>query len=167
MDYKYERLPNFCFGCGRIGHKLKDFEEIEDPDEDTYNGVEEKEQAFGPWIRASPLPKISYEAKKDSSSGTCSKSLFPSTSNCKNLNSEGAKEVEEEVEQQKAPSRNHEKSVEGEVNMVGDAQKDVEGEAEFFWVVSISSVSIKGIEEASSKAPDDSNFYDIFSIIYY
>jgi hypothetical protein len=52
MDYKYERLPNFCFGCGRIGHKLKDFEEIEDPDEDTYNGVEEKEQAFGPWIRA-------------------------------------------------------------------------------------------------------------------
>jgi hypothetical protein len=29
--------------------------------------------------------------------------------------------VEEEVEEQNAPNRNHEKPAEGEVNMVGDA----------------------------------------------
>jgi len=76
VDYKYERLPNFCFVCGRIGHQMRDCEDTEENDQEGYNEVEEKDQAFGPWLRASPLPKITYELGKESSSSACSKSLL-------------------------------------------------------------------------------------------
>ncbi|MBA0881349.1 hypothetical protein Goshw_019997 [Gossypium schwendimanii] len=28
IPFKYENLPGFCFGCGRIGHKIKDCNDI-------------------------------------------------------------------------------------------------------------------------------------------
>ncbi|CAJ2634985.1 unnamed protein product [Trifolium pratense] len=101
VDYKYERLPKFCFACGRIGHQMRDCEDIEDHHEHQYSDLEEKQQAFGPWLRASPLPKSFYEVKNESSSSSCSKSLFPSTSNSKGT----VKEMEEEVEQQSTSNR--------------------------------------------------------------
>lgn len=81
--FKYERLPNFCFGCGRIGHQFKECEEVVGKEDGSYSEVQELDLTYGAWMRASPLPKIFTEAKKEPSSGTCSKSLFPSTSSSK------------------------------------------------------------------------------------
>lgn len=35
--FKYERLPNFYFVCGGIRHHLKDYDELEDKDEESYS----------------------------------------------------------------------------------------------------------------------------------
>ncbi|CAJ2671908.1 unnamed protein product [Trifolium pratense] len=162
VDYKYERLPNFCFACGRIGHQMRDCEEVDDHDTDAYSELEEKDQAFGPWLRASPLPKVFYEVKKETSSGTCSKSLFTSTSNSKGQSSGTAKANEEEVDQQNATSgteiplktneKNHNEAMEGVVEKVGSVHKDVEGVAESLGAVTISIVPISVEDKQSSKA---------------
>ncbi|OMO59710.1 reverse transcriptase [Corchorus capsularis] len=48
----YERLPEFCFGCGRIGHCVIDCAEISDDPGQI--------QQYGDWLRASPLkPRVS------------------------------------------------------------------------------------------------------------
>jgi hypothetical protein len=97
--FKYERLPTFCFVCGRIGHQLKECEEAADLEEAGYEELEEKELGFGPWLRASPLPKNVFEPRKESSSGTCSKNLFASTSTSKCEESGTVKPDDVEVEQ--------------------------------------------------------------------
>lgn len=81
-----------------MGHQLKDCEEAEDQDEEGYEEVEEKDLPFGPWLRASPLPKFALEQKRDSNSSAYSKSLFAGTSNSKMVSSDH-KNVEMEVEQ--------------------------------------------------------------------
>lgn len=40
----YEKLPDFCFACGRIGHVLRDCEDVEAPKDNP---------SFGNWLRAS------------------------------------------------------------------------------------------------------------------
>jgi hypothetical protein len=161
VDYKYERLPNFCFACGRVGHQMRDCEDVEDHDTDAFSELEEKDQAFGPWLRASPLPKVFYEVKKESSSSTCSKSLFPSTSNSKGQSSGTAKVNEEEVDQQKATSetetppktndKNQNEAMEEVAEKVGGVQKEVEGVAESLGAVTISIVP-NAMEDKQSKA---------------
>jgi hypothetical protein len=81
--FKYERLPTFCFLCGRIGHQLRDCDEAGGNDGEGFEEIEEKELPFGPWLRASPLPKFTYDAKRESGSSSCSKSLFTGTSSSK------------------------------------------------------------------------------------
>ncbi|GAU33808.1 hypothetical protein TSUD_221460 [Trifolium subterraneum] len=74
--FKYERLPTFCFACGKIGHQIKDCEEMEGKGETEFDEIEEKEFPFGQWMKASPLPKALLDIKKDNSSSSCGKSLF-------------------------------------------------------------------------------------------
>ncbi|KAJ1382310.1 Zinc knuckle CX2CX4HX4C [Sesbania bispinosa] len=49
VDFQYEKLPQFCYACGMLGHN-KDFcsnKEVDKPDDETENG------SLGPWMRAS------------------------------------------------------------------------------------------------------------------
>jgi hypothetical protein len=136
--FKYERLPNFCFVCGRIGHQLKECEEASDLEEAGYEELEEKELGFGPWLRASPLPKPSYEPRKESSSGACSKNLFDSTSTSKNEGTEKGKTNEVKVEQQKKPAQDE---VPKTVVVLNDKEitfKEVESVAETLGTVALS-----------------------------
>lgn len=99
--FKCERLPIFCFACGRIGHQIKDCEENGGEDDEGYDSIEEKEHPFGSWLRASPLPKMSTEPRKESGSSSCIKNLFVSTSSSKTVaakNKEGEGEVEQRIE---------------------------------------------------------------------
>ncbi|XP_058782089.1 uncharacterized protein LOC131656370 [Vicia villosa] len=83
--FKYERLPTFCFICGRVGHLMKDCEEIGDLSDESYEDLEEQDLSYGAWLRASPLPRVQEEQKKkDSTSSSCNRSLF-------NLSSEQSK----------------------------------------------------------------------------
>ncbi|XP_058732735.1 uncharacterized protein LOC131604305 [Vicia villosa] len=105
VHFKYERLPTFCFICGKVGHQIKDCEEVGDLSEEGFEDIEEQDLAFGAWLRASPLPRIQEETKKrDTSSSSCSKNLFnisSSQSRCETVGKN--KEVEEEeVEQEQA-----------------------------------------------------------------
>ncbi|XP_058746134.1 uncharacterized protein LOC131619008 [Vicia villosa] len=102
VHFKYERLPTFCFVCGRIGHQLKDCEALGDISEEGFEDIEEQDLSFGLWLRASPLPRTTEEQQqKDSSSGTCSRSLFNISSSQSKCGSKGKeKDDEAEVEQQ-------------------------------------------------------------------
>ncbi|MCI11301.1 zinc CCHC-type-like protein, partial [Trifolium medium] len=137
--FKYERLPTLCFVCGRIGHQLKECEEAGDLEEAGYEELEEKELGFGPWLRASPLPKVSFESRKESSSRNCSKNLFASTSTSKCEESGTVKLADIEVEQQKGLMQEAEKSVTPLLNEKEKASKEVERVAESLGTVALSS----------------------------
>ncbi|XP_058759552.1 uncharacterized protein LOC131632844 [Vicia villosa] len=81
VHFKYERLPTFCFICGGMGHQIKDCEAVEELNEEGFEDIEEQDLAFGQWLRASPLPKLTDEFKnRDSSSSLCSRELFNASS---------------------------------------------------------------------------------------
>lgn len=46
FDVKYERLPLFCFFCGKVGHGTKD---CDGDDDDS-----DQEVKYGGWLKASP-----------------------------------------------------------------------------------------------------------------
>lgn len=48
IEYKYERLPHFCFRCGILGHSEKDCNE-------DLTDEFENEMGWGVWLKASPL----------------------------------------------------------------------------------------------------------------
>lgn len=54
VQIAYERLPIFCYWCGRIGHSQKECGEITDEE---YEEISKNklEMPFGEWMRASPM----------------------------------------------------------------------------------------------------------------
>lgn len=90
--FKYERLPTFCFVCGKIGHQIRDCDEVASQENEGYEELEDKEQPFGLWMRASPLPKYNSEPQRDKSS-SCSRNIFPESSSSKFEGSEANKTV--------------------------------------------------------------------------
>ncbi|TXG46295.1 hypothetical protein EZV62_028202 [Acer yangbiense] len=49
MNLKYERLPEFCFACGKIGHGIKECQDV-----DARNtALEGSQNKFGSWLKAS------------------------------------------------------------------------------------------------------------------
>ncbi|KAL5807766.1 hypothetical protein ACOSQ3_028457 [Xanthoceras sorbifolium] len=53
---KYERLPDFCYGCGFIGHSFREC----DNSEVRKNIMEGVDPKFGGWLRASPLDRSKF-----------------------------------------------------------------------------------------------------------
>ncbi|XP_058755793.1 uncharacterized protein LOC131629007 [Vicia villosa] len=139
VHFKYERLPTFCFVYGRIGHQLKDCEDLGELSEEGFEHIEEQELYFGLWLRASPLPKVMDEQRKDSSSGNCSRSLFNISSSQSKCGSKG-KEKEGEVEvEQRVPLEIQNKGggKEADASKQTSAQ-EIESVAESLGVVDIS-----------------------------
>ena len=51
VSFKYERLPNLCYWCGRLTHNDRDYELWLDSE----GTLEETDKRYDPWIRASPI----------------------------------------------------------------------------------------------------------------
>lgn len=98
VHFKYEQLPTFCFACGRLGHQLKDCDALGDLSGEGYEDLEEQDMSYGLWLRVPPLSRTFEDQKcKNSSSSTCSKSLFNISSSQSRCGEKG-KEKEDEVE---------------------------------------------------------------------
>lgn len=69
IDFKYERLPFFCFLCGRLGHSEKDCSHVSEEHV-------EKGYGWGLWIKASP--RKGRKREKDEVQEVCAtrKNLF-------------------------------------------------------------------------------------------
>lgn len=61
---------------------MKECDDNENPDVEGFEDIEEEDLPFGPWLRASSLPRRNYGTRKDSQS-TCGRSLFVSSSSSK------------------------------------------------------------------------------------
>ncbi|KAK2436130.1 Ta11 non-LTR retrotransposon [Trifolium repens] len=149
--FKYERLPTFCYACGKIGHQIKDCETLDGNEDTDFDEIDEKDCPFGPWLRASPLPKFSGELKKEQTSGSCSRNLFAEESNSKDTGKETAlKEVEDNqstgrVQAVADPNGDIYKKVTGEKD-----QSEVESVAESLGNVEISKPTLDGIDKESN-----------------
>ncbi|XP_058783430.1 uncharacterized protein LOC131658113 [Vicia villosa] len=139
VHFKYERLPIFCFICGRMGHQIKDCEAIEELNEEGFEDIEEQDLAFGQWLRASPLPKLTDESKnRESSSSLCSKDLFNASSSQSRCEIKG-KDKEEDVEVQQITTVANNQSRGNKEEEVGPKnQVDVETVAETLGAVMLS-----------------------------
>ncbi|XP_058763301.1 uncharacterized protein LOC131636707 [Vicia villosa] len=161
VHFKYERLPTFCFVCGKIGHQMKDCEEVGDLSEEGFENLEEQDLSFGMWLRASPLPRVQDDQKKkESTSSSCSRSLFNLSSGQSRCEEKGKeKEVDEgEVNQKNTgPTLIEGEKDELPIVKVDPPKKNVleiEAMAESFGAVDISNVgqgSGKGIKGGTAK----------------
>lgn len=73
LPVTYERLPSFCYCCGKLGHTHKDCEQLEEKEDE----ISEEELPYGDFMRASPMKStvIMPEQKEKSRDGLI-KSLF-------------------------------------------------------------------------------------------
>uniref|UniRef100_A0A803Q0X9 Reverse transcriptase domain-containing protein n=1 Tax=Cannabis sativa TaxID=3483 RepID=A0A803Q0X9_CANSA len=57
VDFRYERLPKFCFECGRLGHPFERcvafMERMDSGNDDDFQ--------YGPWMKGSKLPTNGYD----------------------------------------------------------------------------------------------------------
>ncbi|XP_057444580.1 uncharacterized protein LOC130736815 [Lotus japonicus] len=76
--FKYERLADFCFGCGALDHVLR----YCDDKEDTWQEEDEANLPYGPWVRASPLkPTNTTVMRQEGRISLAKKNLFTEAGN--------------------------------------------------------------------------------------
>ena len=59
VQFKYERLPNFCYHCGLLSHALKDCPELSNTGRLSEVGLQ-----YGAWLRGDPFGRIQREPGK-------------------------------------------------------------------------------------------------------
>ena len=67
VNLKYERLPEFCFVCGKIGHAIKECQD----EEARKSALDDPQNKFGSWLKA-PIPDRSKYRAGANSNGNSS-----------------------------------------------------------------------------------------------
>ena len=73
VSFRYERLPIFCFQCGKLGHNEKHC--LDPPDQ-------QNPRQYGDWLRAQGNTRLGMERSKSTSNGD--KELFSEPCRCSN-----------------------------------------------------------------------------------
>lgn len=59
----YERLPSFCYWCGKSGHSFKDCDDYHERD-DQGDDAGDRELPYGDWMKASPMKQAQIVLEK-------------------------------------------------------------------------------------------------------
>ncbi|TXG63385.1 hypothetical protein EZV62_010379 [Acer yangbiense] len=73
MNLKYERLPDFCFACGKIGHCIRECQD----EEARAAALKSSQNKYGSWLKASipERPRSRYGTQGNGSSSDRSRSM--------------------------------------------------------------------------------------------
>ncbi|KAL8524893.1 hypothetical protein ACS0TY_014497 [Phlomoides rotata] len=63
VNFKYERLPSFCYFCGMFGHMKRECDLVEG--EEIVTDLPDEKLPFGEWMRASPSKKATVITKEN------------------------------------------------------------------------------------------------------
>lgn len=101
IPVKYERLPSFCYCCGRLGHTIVECDSVDNMKET--NAENTTELRFGEYLRASPIKnaKVVVDAGARSNHGSNSTLWYSAESRNK-------VQKEEDLGNQKMKSKNQE-----------------------------------------------------------
>lgn len=89
----YERLPSFCYWCGKLGHTHKDCEQLLDQ-EDKEGSIEQNQMPYGDWMRASPMKNIQMMTERNADGrDTHRRSLFTGRTPLVNQHEAGKKKI--------------------------------------------------------------------------
>ncbi|TXG48811.1 hypothetical protein EZV62_024686 [Acer yangbiense] len=72
VNLKYERLSEFCYACGRLGHSISECNDVEAKKE----AIEGPVTRFGSWLRASSTKKTNIRSSSMGSGGTSEKERY-------------------------------------------------------------------------------------------
>ncbi|KAL8477664.1 hypothetical protein ACS0TY_029820 [Phlomoides rotata] len=76
VEFKYERLPSFCYLCGLLGHMRRECDLAEGGED--LDAIPEEKLPFGEWMRASPMRKatVTTEEGKKPADNSLRRKLF-------------------------------------------------------------------------------------------